>query len=386
MTERKPILAAVAAEGSRANANFTKESRESSPLQSASKKIWIDLDNSPHVPFFLPIIAELRRRGHTVLLTARNSYQVCELLKFHRISCKVIGGHWGKYRALKVLGTLLRGAQLLPTIVAEKPDLAVSHGSRAQLLSSSAMRVPTLMIIDYEFAAHSRLLKPDWMFVPHFIEDSSAELARRQVMKYPGLKEDVYVPQFLPDPSLRDELGLMAKDLVVTVRPPATEAHYHNPESEVLMAAALSFLMERSDVRVILLPRNERQAKVLRKEWASQIEERRIIVPEHVVDGLNLIWLSDLVISGGGTMNREAAALGVPVYSIFRGRIGRVDKYLAESGRLVLIESAEEVRTKIALKRRKAADPNCLDRRPALDRIVAGIISIAEHRCPPDHR
>lgn len=351
----------------------------------AGKKIWIDLDNSPHVPFFLPIIEELQKRGYRVILTARNSYQVCELLKFHHISCRVIGGHWGKNRALKILGTLLRATQLLPLMIGKRVDLAVSHGSRAQLLSSFVLGIPTVTILDYEFIAKVAALKSDWIFMPHFIPNDSAQKAKKQVMRYPGLKEDVYVPRFRPDPSLRSELGLSSEDLVVTVRPPATEAHYHNAEAEVLLDAALSLLVERPDARVILLPRNEKQATILRKDWAKFIQNRKIIIPEHVVDGLNLIWISDLVISGGGTMNREAAALGVPVYSIFRGLIGGVDKYLASSGRLVLIENVEDIRTKVILKRRQPARQNSAQRSSVLDSVVAGIISIAEHQCLPEH-
>ena len=141
--------------------------------------------------------------------------------------------------------------------------------------------------------------------------------------------------------------------------------------------------MERPEARVILLPRNEKQARVLRKDWAQWIQNRKIIIPEHVVDGLNLIWISDLVISGGGTMNREAAALGVPVYSIFRGSIGAVDKYLASNGRLVLIESPQEIRTKVALKPRVRASGGSDQTSLVLDSIVDAIISIAEHQTLP---
>jgi predicted glycosyltransferase len=352
----------------------------------SGKRIWIDLDNSPHVPFFLPIIEELQKKGHRIILTARDSYQVCELLKFHHISCRVVGGHWGKNRALKIFGTLLRAVRLIPLVMREKVDLAVSHGSRAQLLSSFVLGIPTLTIADYEFTAKVGLLKSDWIFMPHFIPDSPAQEAKNQIMKYPGLKEDVYVPRFRPDPSLKSELGLNSSDLVVTVRPPATEAHYHNPESELLLDAALRLLIEQPEVRVILLPRNDRQSKVLRKNWEKWIKNNKIIIPEQVVDGLNLIWFSDLVISGGGTMNREAAALGVPVYSIFRGRIGGVDEYLAKTGRLVLIENVQQIRSKVILKRRNTASKNLLDRGPALESIVAGITSIAERQCLPENR
>jgi predicted glycosyltransferase len=181
-------------------------------------------------------------------------------------------------------------------------------------------------------------------------------------------------------------LGLGQDELVVTVRPPATEAHYHNPESEQFFAASLGFLLDQPATRVVMLPRNQTQASLLCSRWARAIDAGRIIVPEQALDGLNLIWNSDLVISGGGTMNREAAALGVPVYSIFRGRIGAVDQCLAQSGRLTLIEKVEDIRTKIVLERRTPALRNSDNRSAALDSIVAAIISITEHQClPPRH-
>ena len=360
-------------------------SEVTSAAPGAVKRIWIDLDNSPHVPFFLPIIEELKQRGYEVVLTARDSYQVCELLELHRLSCTVVGGHWGKNRTLKTLGTCLRALRLVPQIMKRRPDLAVSHGSRSQFLSCVLLRIPTITIYDYEFTAGwGGFLHPDWRFAPEYIPDSPDRDEKRE-MKYPGLKEDVYVPRLRPDPTVKNQLGLGPDELVVTVRPPATEAHYHNPEADVLLDAALNFLVAKPDVRVILLPRNEKQAKVLRNAWAQWIENRKIVIPDKVVDGLNLIWFSDLVISGGGTMNREAAALGVPVYSIFRGRIGAVDQYLAASRRLVLLESVEDVRTKIPLERRKAISGS-FERRPALESIVSGIISVVENNCLPQQR
>jgi uncharacterized protein len=348
------------------------------------KKIWIDIDNSPHVPFFLPIIAELEERGHQILLTARDLYQVCELLDFHHLRCKVVGGHWGKNRVLKALGTLGRAARLVPLALSEKPDLAISLVSRGQLLACKALRIPSIVTFDYEFVMKMQFLQPDWIIVPEVVPDSGAGVAKKAIIRYSGLKEDVYVPRFKPDGALKNQLGISETDLVVTVRPPATEAHYHNPESETLMSAALNFLTARPGVSVVLLPRNDRQSDALRKEWGFYIAMGKIIIPDHVMDGLNLIWHSDLVISGGGTMNREAAALGVPVYSIFRGRIGAVDRNLSENGRLVLLESVEDILTKIALKRRERGDFS--KSTSALRSISDAIISIAEYQCSPAQR
>jgi uncharacterized protein len=342
------------------------------------KTVWIDIDNSPHVPFFLPIIEELEKEGIEVVLTARNIYQVCELLEFFHLPCKVIGKHYGKNKFLKVAGTLLRALQLAPTAAFMRPDVAISHGSRAQLLICKALRIPTIMMHDYEHSTKTGFLEADWVLMPDVIPDGLMARKSDTVLRYPGLKEDVYVPRFRPDPSILSELGISKDDLVVTVRPPATEAHYHNPESEILFAETLRRLSSHPNVRAVTLPRNARQGEQLRAEWSDLIASGQLVVPSAPLDGLNLIWFSDLVISGGGTMNREAAALGVPVYSIFRGTLGAVDRYLAETGRLTMIENTSDVHTKIKLVRwdrpAKPEDRNC----PVLECIVDNILSVLE--------
>lgn len=352
------------------------------PKTNGPKKVWIDLDNSPHVPLFMPIIEELKNRGYSVVLTARDSYQVCELLELHHVSCKVIGRHWGKNRLFKVLGTFTRALRLIVIMVGEKPDLAVSHVSRGQMLCSAVLRIPILIMHDYEHTAMTGFVLPDWFLTPVFIPDSPVRKSKNRVIKYPGLKEDVYVPRFQPDGSLKSQFGFAPEEILVTVRPPAVEAHYHNPEAEILFDAAMNLVTQHPDTRVILLPRNDRQASALRKQWEEGIEKGKIVIPDRAIDGLNLIWFSDLVISGGGTMNREAAALGVPVYSIFRGTIGAVDRYLSEQGRLTLIENVDEVRSKIVLVRRSRPDQPEQQDRPALQTIVNIIISLVDSGVP----
>jgi uncharacterized protein len=349
------------------------------------KRIWIDLDNSPHVPFFLPIIEGLERRGYEVFLTARDSYQVCELLSLHGLSCQVVGRHYGKKRVLKLLGTAFRAAQLLPLVITQRPTLAVSHGSRAQVLVASLLGIPRVVMFDYEFSAKG-FLHPNWVFVPDVFPEERFRQKRDHVLRYHGLKEDVYVPRFKPDPNVRKLLGVRQDELVVTVRPPASEAHYHNPEGEEFLAETLRYLLNHPGARVVMLPRNENQKTALRSRWIRAIDEGRIIIPERALEGLNLIWNSDLVISGGGTMNREAAALGVPVFSIFRGHLGAVDRYLANTGRLTLIEKVEDIHTKIVLKRRKPPLWGSASQSGVLDCIVNAIDSIAEHKCLPAHR
>src|SRR5712691_5763102 len=345
------------------------------------KKIWIDLDNSPHIPFFAPIIPKLEALGYSVVMTGRDAYQVSELVELFDLDCKIIGRHYGKNKLLKVWGVMLRALRLIPFIVREKPDLAVAHGSRTQLLASFLLGITVLQIGDYEHSSRGFLrLAADWEIVPDVIPADAIHLDPKRVLRYQGIKEDVYAPGFKPDPAIKAQLGLLESDLVVTIRPPASEAHYHNPQSDELFHAVIEHLAEQPDVKMIVLPRNGRQAGQIRELWPELISNGRILIPERVVDGLNIIWYCDLVISGGGTMNREAAALGVPVYSIFRGKIGAVDRHLQQEGRLILIESVEDIQKKIVLKRRQNKEQKIDNERPALRAIVDGIRDITNAR------
>lgn len=337
-------------------------------MRSGGGPIWIDLDNTPHVPFFGPIIAALRERGVDVVVSARDAYNVTELLDLYRIESELIGRHNGGNKLMKVVGLGLRCTQLLPFVFRHQPRLAVSHGSRAQLLVAKLTRVPSVVIADYEHVTH--VARPDVLIVPELMPSEVVKRLSNRVCTYPGIKEDVYASSFSPDPSILTELGLSGDDIVVTVRPPATEAHYHTPQSETLFAAAMNFLAEDRRTRVVMLPRNERQKAEVQRVYSPLLDSAKMVVPTKAVEGLNLVWHSDLVISGGGTMNREAAALGVPVYSTFRGHIGAVDRYLESQGRLVLLEDASDVCRRVVLAKRHRAAARQVGS-GALDAIVA---------------
>jgi predicted glycosyltransferase len=348
---------------------------------SAAPKIWIDLDNSPHVPFFVPIIEELEKHGCSVVVTARDCSNVCDLLNFFGVKSRIVGRHYGRRKLIKIVATLLRALQLLRVGMTERPDLAVSHGSRSQSLCCALLGIPTITLFDYEFANLSlskvlgRLGKT-WLMAPDIIFSGSLPNNARQLY-YPGIKEDVYVPRFKPDSRIKAQLNLPDDKLIITVRPPATNAHYFNPESEEVFIATIDFLLARPNTKLVLVPRNKQQRLAGQIRWRQAFESKQMIVLDGPVDGLNLIWHSDLVISGGGTMNREAAALGVPVYSVYRGPLGAVDRYLASvRKRLTLIESIAEIEKKIILQRRsRGQEPGCINPE-ALGRIVRNILSV----------
>jgi predicted glycosyltransferase len=339
-------------------------------VNSKPAAIWIDLDNTPHVPFFEPIIEELTRRGHRIMLTARDAFQVCEMADKKKLNYTKVGRHHGKNAVVKLAGLYLRAMQLRPLVHREMPALGVSHGSRAQSILCKMLGIPSVIIADYEHAKFLPLMGPDWEIVPDIIPDSALYCKRDKVLKYPGIKEDVYVPRFRPDAAILTELGVAEAQIVITARPPASEAHYRNPESDVLFSLFMERAMRSPKAHIVLLPRNSKQEELLRSRWSQGFEEGRIVIPPRAVDGLNLLWHSDLVVSGGGTMNREAAALGVPVYSVFKGTIGAVDRHLAEQGKLVLIETREDVSSKIAFTRREKTAKVAICAAPALSCIV----------------
>jgi predicted glycosyltransferase len=340
-------------------------------------KIWIDLDNTPHVPFFIPIIRELERRGHKVVLTARDAFQVCELAEEKGLPITKIGHHYGKNPILKIAGLFRRSEQLYKFARFHRPDIALSHGARSQVLLCKLLGIPTIVIADYEHARTLPFARPLWLLVPEALSIEDLPLKFHHIRQYPGIKEDVYVPTFNPDPSILDELGL-GSEIIVAVRPPADEAHYYNPESTVLFLELMSRVCQTPGIKAVLLPRNKGQEQTLLIDHPEWFAESKTIIPARALDGLNLLWFSDLVVSGGGTMNREAAALAVPVYSIFRGKIGAVDSMLEREGRLVMIRTVEEVWSKILFESRNRDLLPDNQVRPAFTSILDNIENIVE--------
>lgn len=318
-------------------------------------RIWIDLDNSPHVPLFTPIIRELENLSHEVIITARDCFQTCELLDLAGIKYQRIGKHYGKKFLLKVIGLFIRGFQLYMFGRKKRFSVAVSHGSRSLILAAFLLRIPIVNMFDYEYSKFGLLTNaPKKQLIPEIIPNEvlPKNLYTRRVVKYPGLKEEVYVRDFQPDPDfLTQKLDADPAKVLITIRPPATEAHYHNSESEKILFNLLTYLSKKDNVSLMVLPRTQKQKQDILRFAAHNKNE--IVIPPKAVNGLNLIWHSDLVISGGGTMNREAAILGIPAYSIFKGEIGAIDKFLASKGKLQLIESSVDIQ-KIQIKKKKS--------------------------------
>jgi uncharacterized protein len=330
-------------------------------------RVWIDITNSPHVVIFRPLIARLRARGHEVTVTAREFAQTLGLLERFGIEHTVIGAHGGGGLRGKASAAADRTTALVRFARSRRFDLAVAHGSTDQPIAARLAGTPQVTMFDYEHATAMHHWNGRWasrVLVPDAIpEDALAKYGMRppKLVRYPGLKEEYYLADHAPDPTVADELGLDGR-IVAVLRPAPEVTLYHRGRSTELFSSVLNLLSQRQvDVQTVVLPRTAEQRKSL--------EGTEFIVPERPVDGPTLVQLADFVVSAGGTMNREAVALGVPAYTPFAGRMGAVDLRLISDGRLRRIEHADQVDL---VSRDRSVAPPLRDPEFLLDAILAG--------------
>lgn len=338
-------------------------------MNTEDKTIWIDVDNSPHVPLFAPLIRHYRESGVEVVLTARDHSQTIELLQIHGFdgTFEIIGKHYGKGKLAKIKGLLARTHQLASYIKSLKKDgtdfaVAVSHGSRSMVLAAKWLKIPVVTMYDYEFT-ETRIFNrfSDKVIVPEMIPDTVLDeigLAVGKRFKYPGVKEELYIREFQPTPDFRkhffEKHGFGSGDdkILAVFRPPATTANYHSAKSEVLLDDILGFLLKSPHLVTVIVPRTPSQSEDIKKRVRNIPDGNgRCIVLDQAVNGLDLAFAADLLISGGGTMNREAALLGVPVYSIFAGKQGALDAQMEKEGLITFIRNEDDI-AKINLVKR----------------------------------
>lgn len=307
-------------------------------------RVWIDVSNSPQVPFFRPLLALLRGRGHDVDVTTRDYAQTVELLRLGGVAHEVVGpphGGAGASRKLRAMAGRLRALRRFAR--GRGFDLALSHASHELPLVARSLGIPSTYAFDYEFAtaqhglgcrAATRVVVPDAIPQPR-LDRLGARL--RKIRRYPGLKEEYYLSGFEPDPAVLDELGLDRERVLVVVRTPPDVSLYHR-QGNPLFGDVLRRLGADPDVQAVVLPRTLEQ-----REDVRALALPSLVAPEGAVDGQSLVALADLVVSAGGTMNREAVALGVPVLTTFAGRLGAVDEMLVNEGRLGVLRSPDDL-------------------------------------------
>ena len=321
-------------------------------------RLWIDLANSPHVPFFKALVKRFNSGGHEVEITAREFAETIPLAREAGFDAHVVGVHGGRAVSAKAATLMSRAWALGGWARTRGFDLAISHNSYSQILAARALGIKTVTLMDYEYqpANHLAFRLTSRIIVPTSFPEKRLRrygASVEKVRRYHGTKEDVYLADFQPDPLFAEQLcalGTNTDNVLVLMRPPAHDALYHRFQN-ALFDEALAMLLTNENVQVILLPRNEAQ-RTLYSTKASQ----RLIIPAVPLDGANLIALCDLVISAGGTINREAAALGVPAVSIYAGQWAAVDEELVKDGRLRRISNATELR-ELPIAKKPTASP-----------------------------
>jgi predicted glycosyltransferase len=297
-------------------------------------RVWIDMSAPAHVLVFRPLVDILRERGHDVELTAREYAQTTELLRLHGLEAEVIGRHGGRTRTAK-LGTMVTRLSGLRRWAKRRGfDIALAHGSHYLTMAARSLGIPSGTTHDYEYAslqhhlgfrAATRVVVPEAIPPERLVQYGVRPPKLRQ---YPGLKEEYYLADFEPDPSVLERFPHDPSKVLVVVRTPPDVSLYHR-KSNPLFPQVLGLLGRHEGVQAVVLPRTPEQ-----REFVRELDLPSVVVAEEAVDAQSLIAFSDLVVSAGGTMNREAAALGVPVYTTYGGRLGGVDEALIREGRL----------------------------------------------------
>ena len=297
-------------------------------------KVWVDFTASAHPLVFRPLVRLLEQQGHQVEITARDYAQTQQLIESHGMTATVIGQHGGRSSLGKARQLRSRLAALRAWARPRDFDLALAHGSHELTMTARRLGIPSSTTFDYEWAwlqhqlgcrAATRVVVPD-AIPPERLARYHAVPPKLQ--QYPGLKEEYYLSDFEPDHAVPAAFGIEAGRVLVVLRPPPDVSLYHR-HSNPLFPQTLEHLGRRDDVHAFVIPRTDEQ-----RDFVRSLELPSVIVPEQAVDAQSLIALADLVVSAGGTMNREAAALGVPVYTTYGGRLGGVDEELIRAGRL----------------------------------------------------
>jgi uncharacterized protein len=297
-------------------------------------RVWVDMTASAHVLVFRPLIRLLRERGDEVEITARDYAQTLQLLELHGLEAEVIGTHGGRSRLAKLQAMRHRLRALRRWARDRGFDVALAHGSHELTMTARRLGIPSSTTFDYEFAwlqhqlgcrAATRVVVPE-AIPPERLRRYGVRAPK--LLQYAGLKEEYYLADFEPDASVPATLGVEPGRVLVVLRPPPDVSLYHR-HSNPLFPQTVDFLGSHGGVQAVVLPRTSEQ-----RAYVADLGLPSLIVAERAVDAQSLIALADLVVSAGGTMNREAAALGVPVWTTYGGRLGGVDEELIRQGRL----------------------------------------------------
>jgi len=297
-------------------------------------RIWIDIKNTHEPLFFKSIISVFD--DHDFIFTARDYIEVTKLLDKYNYDYIKIGRHHGKKLIMKLYGLLSREFELL--LRTHKFDVSLSHGSAHAVHVAFMKHKKSIHIYDNDLPTlSSRLALPflNYLIIPESIDPYKFKRFSKKVkiFTFDGIKEDIYIADYEPDPDFLKEFPFKN---FIGVRPEALKAEYVPKDAKSIVPDLLQEL-DKSGINILYLPRYEED-----KAWAKSCEN--IYVPPEPLNGLDVCYYSQAVLTGSGTFAREAATMGTPAVSFYPGKeLLSVDRDMISKGWIMHSRNPQEI-------------------------------------------
>ncbi|OGF68261.1 MAG: hypothetical protein A2Y62_02745 [Candidatus Fischerbacteria bacterium RBG_13_37_8] len=299
------------------------------------KKIWFDLTNTPHVHFFKPFIKRYSAYFN-IFITARNFAETVQLAKNeYNISPTVIGTHAGKHKVKKAYCLIIRFIQMLNRV--GNFDYAISCGGTEACIIAKLKHKKAITFDDND-------LSPNWMyshftdfaFFPAAIPEHSLfrqGFKAASIIRYNGFKEDIYIADYEPDENF---LNILPFRNYIVVRPENLMATYVKNAGDSITIKLIQMLNEKN-YNILYLPRYQQDINYVK-------DFKNIFMPSKAINGLDACYFSSGVLSGAGTLSREAACLGKCSVSFFAGKtLLAVDQQMIKEGRIFHSRIPEDI-------------------------------------------
>lgn len=299
--------------------------------------IWFDTVTAKEPLLFNALALELEKEGHETLFTCRDYDYIVSLFDLLQRDVNVFGKHGGS----SLYGKLMAGNKRIGLLanyinnLDAKPDYHISFSSPESTRVAFGLGIPTITINDSPHAKavgkltvplskylvySSSIPKENWLVLGALEE---------QLQPYDGIDEVAWLLNFEPNPEVLSQLSLTVEDHFIVARPEESSASYML-ELGIGGLTYLDLILEEIfkvyEGKVVMFPRYETQKEALVKKFGD-----KLIIPPKAVDTLSLYYYSDLCITGGATMAREAAAIGTPSISYYPQPLD-VLEYIASIG------------------------------------------------------
>ena len=331
-------------------------------------KIWMDALTPKQLIFLDAIRRRLEELGHDVFTTTRSYHDANYVVQRLDLDVTFVGGHGGASVSAKLEASLRRSLDLARMMEGRSFDMAFSFSSPEAARVSFGLGIPHYAANDSPHSqAVARLTIPlsKLLFTPFVIPPSEwirFGIRKENLRRYHAIDAAAWVkhPDRWPQPN---EVEKAAKHAIL-VRLEESQASYLLGGDSDNLKLVLSLVDRFPERKIVLLARYDEQERLFSSVRGN------VTVCTTPFFGANMLKDAALLVGRGGTMNAEAALLGVPTVSYFPGRPTYIDRYLERRKALVLVRSDEEaIRAAVALIEEKGGERK-RNARALLDRMV----------------